>query len=195
MSNFKIEVNDRPVIAALNQLAAAGQDLTPAMRAIATTLLSQTEANFAAEAGPLGKWPAVKDKKRQGGKILQDTGRLAASVTPFWSANEAGIGSNAIYAAIHQIGGTIEKAAQSRMVRHRTDANGNLLRSGALGGKGLVFAKNSHKRAVGRWFEQGAHRIGIPARPYLPVGPNGTLQAGGENDVMDIIQGYLLGAG
>ncbi len=105
MTAFKIEVTDAPVIAALNKLAAAGRDLAPAMRAIATALLSQTEDNFDAESGPLGKWPAVKDKKRQGGKILQDTGRLAASVTPFWSATEAGVGSNVIYAAIHQLGG------------------------------------------------------------------------------------------
>lgn len=105
MTAFTIEIDENEVAAALSRLAAAGRDLTPAMRAIATALLSQTEDNFAAEAGPLGKWPALKDKKRQGGKILQDTGRLAASVTPYWSAAEAGIGSNAVYAAIHQLGG------------------------------------------------------------------------------------------
>lgn len=191
---FRIEIEDRAVIDALNRLAAAGRDLTPAMRAIATALLSQTEDNFSAEAGPLGKWPAVKDKKRQGGKILQDTGRLAASVTPFWSATEAGIGSNAVYAAIHQLGGTIGKAAQSRMVRHRVNAKGELLRSEALGGKGLVFAKKSHKRVAERWFEQGAHTITIPARPYMPVGPDGQLQAGMEDQALDAIQAHLLGA-
>lgn len=105
MTAFTIEIDENEVTAALGRLAAAAGDLTPAMRAIATALQSQTEDNFAAESGPLGKWPALKDKKRQGGKILQDTGRLAASVTPFWSAAEAGIGSNAIYAAIHQLGG------------------------------------------------------------------------------------------
>ena len=57
MSLFKIEINDRPVIEALNQLAA--------------------------EAGLLGKWSVVKDKKRQGGKILQDTGCLTFSVGMF----------------------------------------------------------------------------------------------------------------
>jgi phage gpG-like protein len=177
MSNFKIEINDRPVIEALNQLAAAGQDLTPAMRAISMALLSQTEANFAAEAGPLGKWPALAQStvegrvgkvagKTKGGwrkdgrlskgaagkaagmKILQDTGRLAASVTPFWSETEAGVGSNAIYAAIHQLGG---------------QAGRNL--------KSL-----------------------IPARPYLP-GTEAGLQDGMEERVLDTIQEYLLRGG
>lgn len=193
MTAFKIEINDRPVIEALNRLAESCDDLTPAMRAIATALQSQAEENFSAEAGPLGKWPALKDKKRQGGKILRDTDRLAASVTPFWSASEAGIGSNAVYAAIHQLGGTIDKAAQSRMVRHRVNAKGELLRSEALGGKGLVFAKNSHKRVAVRWFEQGAHTITIPARPYMPVGPDGQLQAGMEDQALDAIQAHLLG--
>lgn len=194
MTAFKIEIEDRLVADALKQLAKSCDDLTPAMRAIATALLSQTEANFSAESGPLGKWPALKDKKRKGGKILQDTGRLAASVTPFWSATEAGVGSNAIYAAIHQLGGSIDKAAQSRLVRHRTNAKGELLRSEALGGKGLVFAKNSHKRVAVRWFEQGAHSINIPARPFLPVLPGGSLQVGMEQQALDAIQAHLLGA-
>lgn len=192
---MKIEVHDGPVIDAMNRLLAESGDLTPAMREIALALESKTFDNFDAESGPLGKWPALKNpgEKRKGGKILQDTGRLAASVTPFWSATEAGIGSNAIYAAIHQLGGTIEKAAQSRMVRHRVNAKGELLRSDAFGGKGLVFAKNSHKRVAVRWFEQGAHTITIPARPFLPVFPDGRLQDGMEDQALDAIQAHLLG--
>jgi phage gpG-like protein len=115
----------------------------------------------------------VKDKKRAGGQILQDTGRLANSITPSSDADSATIGTNVIYAAIHQMGGKIAKPAQSRLVRHRTDRKGNLLRSGHMGGKGLIFAKDSHKNAVARWFEQGAHDIGMPPRPFLPVTPDG----------------------
>jgi phage virion morphogenesis protein len=148
MTAFTIEIDENEVTAALGRLAAAAGDLTPAMRAIATALQSQTEDNFAAESGPLGKWPALKNpgERRKGGKILQDTGRLAASVTPFWSAAEAGIGSNAVYAAIHQLGG---KA-----------------------GRGLKAA--------------------IPPRPYLPAFPDGRLQVGMEERVLDVIQDFLL---
>ena len=198
MAGFKIEIDDAPVMAAFNRLLAAVREAGPAIRAIAAVPARQTEDNFAAQSGPTGPWPALKAatlKGRRGkdGKMLQDTGRLAASVRPFHSATEAGIGTNVIYAAIHQLGGSIEKAAQSRLVRHRTDAKGNLLKSGALGGKGLVFAKDSHKRAVGRWFEQGAHTIDIPARPFLPVLPNRQLQAGLQDDILAILQKHLLG--
>ena len=52
-------------------------------------------------------------------------------------------------------------------MRHRTDAKGELLRSEHFGGKGLIFAKDKHKRALSRSFFVPAHTITIPARPYL----------------------------
>lgn len=182
MTALKIDIQAGAVTAALNRLAAAGQDLTPAMQAIAGVLARQTEDNFSAESGPLGKWPAVKDKKRRAGKILQDKGRLAGSVTPFWSATEAGIGTNVVYAAIHQLGGDIERAAYSGWVRLRTNAAGELLRQG---GKGhlAVFAKNSHKRAKSVRYTTSGHSIHIPARPYLP-GTAAGLQAGVEDAIV-----------
>ena len=40
-----------------------------------------------------------------GGQILQDTGQLAASITTSHDASSAAVGSNKVYAAIHQLGG------------------------------------------------------------------------------------------
>lgn len=154
---FKIEIDDRQVIDALNRLAAAGRDLTPAMRAIATALLSQTEANFAAESGPLGKWPELKPATRNArarkgkwpGKMLQmSAAGLASSVHAYATANEAGVGVGVIYAAIHQLGGPA--------------------------GRGLKSL--------------------IPPRPYLPALPDGQLQNGLEDEVIEVIQSYLLRA-
>ena len=193
MSDIKITVDDRGVSEALNRLAARGRDLSPVMKAIAALLHAKTEQNFAAQSGPLGAWPALKKpgKKRQGGMTLQDTGRLAASISVSSGADFAQVGSNAIYAAIHQFGGQIERAAYSKQVRHRTDAKGNLLKSEYLKGKGLIFAKDSHKRALTRWFEVGAHSINIPARPFLPFLQNGQLQTGVQASILDKINAYL----
>lgn len=178
MNGIDIQINDADILAAFSKLQRVSRDASPAMGAIAQILLADTESNFASESGPSGPWPKLKnpDKRRKGGKVLQDSGRLAASVTPFSSATESGIGSNVAYAAIHQLGGNIQRAAYSMMVRHRTDAKGNLMRTGHFNGKGLVFAKDSHKRAVARWFEVGEHAINIPARPYMPVTADGRLQ-------------------
>lgn len=174
MEPFVIDIPVDTATPELRRLIASIEKPEPAMRAIATALLSQGEANFAAESGPLGKWPAlaqatiekradrmaggVKGGKRKDGrlskkltgrmaamKILQDTGRLAASVTPFWSDTEAGVGSNAIQAAIQQLGG-----------------------------------------AAGR-----NHASLIPARPYLPATEDG-LQPEAAERVMDELQKFLL---
>ena len=194
MSDIKITVDDRGVTEALNQFVARGRDLSPVMKAIAALLQAKAEQNFAAQAGPLGAWPALKkpDKKRKGGMILQDTGRLAASISVASGADFAQVGTNAIYAAIHQFGGSIERAAYSKQVRHRTDANGNLLKSERFNGEGLIFAKDSHKRALTRWFEVGAHKIDIPARPFLPFLQNGQLQAGVQASILDKISAFLV---
>ena len=191
---IEIKIESGEVTAAFNRLLSLGEDMTPVMRAVSETLKDRTEENFAAQSGPLGAWPALKDKKRAGGKILQDTGRLAGSITAAYDDHSAMVGTNVIYAAIHQMGGAINKPAQSRLVRHRTDRKGNLLHSEHLGGKGLIFAKDSHKNAVARWFEQGAHDIDMPARPFLPVTPDGQLQDGLEEEIADILRGAIRNA-
>jgi phage gpG-like protein len=63
----------------------------------------------------------------------------------------------------------IHRAAGSVTVRHRTDAKGTLMRTDMFGGKGLIFAKASHKRVLMRKFSASEHDIRIPARPFLMV--------------------------
>jgi phage virion morphogenesis protein len=187
---IEIKINNNDVLNAFNRLLQLGNDLSPVMTIIAGKLKDQTKTNFATESGPLGKWPDRKDKKRIG-PILRDKGRLADNIFEGSDANSAWIGTNTVYAAIHQFGGAINKPAQSRLVRHRTDRKGNLMTSEHFGGKGLIFAKNSHKNAVQRWFEQGAHDINMPARPFLPVTPDGRLQDGMEEQIVEVIRAAL----
>jgi phage virion morphogenesis protein len=187
---FEIKVEAQNVMSMLDRLVHTGQDMSPVMRSISQELERQTVKNFAAEGRP--KWLGIKPRKgREGGSILQDSGQLAASITPSHDATSATIGSNKVYAAIHQLGGEINKPAQSRLVRHRTDAKGNLLRTEHFKGKGLIFAKDSHKRAVSRWFEQGAHTIHMPARPFLPIDAQGQLQPEAEENILGLVNDYL----
>jgi len=94
----------------LHELRKRLTDLTPVMRRIAAVMADQTANNFAHESGPLGKWPAIKppkNKRRTSPKILRDTGRLSSSITTRHDRRSATIGTNVIYAAIHQLGGEI----------------------------------------------------------------------------------------
>ncbi|MCG9965204.1 phage virion morphogenesis protein [Shewanella cutis] len=120
MNKVEIVLSDSPVLQILGSLLDKLDDLSEPMNDIAAVLESATEGAFEAEADPVTgqAWASLSDAylraspKRQGGKILQaSAGGLAASVTAdsgdFWAA----IGSNKIYAAIHQFGGTDDMPA------------------------------------------------------------------------------------
>lgn len=191
------EVKDSGVLALCQRLAGGFHNTTPLMRAIAGIFEAETEANFSAEGRPhwLGLAPStIRSRTKAGtwpGKMLQVSGGLAASIATRYSRNEARVGSNKVYAAVQQGGGRIERAAYSTKVRHRTDAKGELLRTGHFKGKGLVFAKDSHKRVRTRWFEVAAHSIDIPARPYLPFDAAGNMQPSTEQKVIGQANDYL----
>ena len=75
------------------------------MRGIATELLSMTEENFESEGWGGQRWKQSRRAADEGGKTLQKSGQLAASLTTQVSSNYALIGSNKKYAAIHHLGG------------------------------------------------------------------------------------------
>lgn len=120
MNKVEIVLSDSPVLQVLGSLLDKLDDLSEPMNDIAAVLESATEGAFEAETDPVTgqAWQSLSDAylkanpKRQSGKILQvSAGGLAASVTAdsgdFWAA----IGSNKIYAAIHQFGGTNDMPA------------------------------------------------------------------------------------
>lgn len=194
---FKAEVKDDGVKALLQRLAGGYHNTTPLTRAIAGIFEAETEANFNAQGRPawMGLAPAtIRQRTRNGswpGNILQVSGQLAASVHSAYTRNEARIGSNKKYAAIQHFGGKINRAAYSTKVRHRTNAQGELLRTDHFKGKGLVFAKDSHKRVKERWFEVAAHSFDIPARPYFPFDAAGNLQPSTRDKVISQANNYL----
>lgn len=111
---FKVEVKIQA--AGLEALMHRLQRPEPLMRGISLELRSLAEKAFAAEGSP-EKWASLSNRTisaraKRGqwpGRILQVSGKLAASVSPFSSGAEAGIyagsGPSAKYAAIHQFGG------------------------------------------------------------------------------------------
>lgn len=198
---YEIKIEAGNASGTLGQIERGTREMTPLARSISVELSSQVEANFAAEGRP--KWLGLKpstiaNRTRRGtwpGMIMQESGQLAASYMPGYDSDSAWIGSNKVYAAIQNFGGDINKAAQSRLVRHRTDTKGNLLRTEHFNGKGLIFAKDSHKRAASRWFEQGAHTIHITARPVLPLDAQSNLQPHAEESILRIASDYLSNLG
>lgn len=186
---IELRGNSAQIDGALQRLALAAVNASPLMHTIAGIMHDEVEENFAQEGRP--KWMGLSPKtlkRKKGTKILQESGQLAASIQQGANSQSAWVGSNKVYAAIQNNGGKIDRAAYSTKVRHRTDAKGNLLRTEHFNGKGLIFAKDSHKRALTRWFEVGAHSINLPARPFLMISP------GGENRILSAVSSYLSAA-
>lgn len=98
---------------ALQAAIAAGLDLTPAMRDIAGELEDSARASFENERSPIGiPWKKSARAAKDGGQTLTLSGDLRNSLASNWGKDfaEAGpeaSGGAAVYAAIHQFGGTI----------------------------------------------------------------------------------------
>lgn len=143
---------------ALSRTLARVTNARPMFENIGMAMVNSTLHRFDSGTAPDGSvWPPSIRALTTGGKTLVLTSRLMRSIT--YIAGDAGVqvGSNVVYAAIHQFGGAIEQAARSAVLNFRR------LRSGATRFAKAGRATFSQKREI------GAHTINIPARPYLGV--------------------------
>ena len=116
MSDFiEIRLDNKELQQALNKLAEKASNLRPLMKNIAGIFEDSVEENFEQQGRP--KWeglkkPTIERRVKKGywpGKILQMRGELAASITSNYDENSATVGTNKVYAAIHQFGGEAGK--------------------------------------------------------------------------------------
>tara|TARA_E500000318_G_scaffold46673_6_gene44011 strand:+ start:1239 stop:1748 length:510 start_codon:yes stop_codon:yes gene_type:complete len=129
------------VVAALSQIDIGNRDTTPMMDEIGAAMVASTQLRFEDEKDPDGNpWPPSIRAKAEGGQTLTNRARLRQSQTHNASERKVEWGTDLIYAAIHQLGGTIR----------------------AKGGGKLKF------KIPGGGFAQ-VDQVTIPARPYLGV--------------------------
>ena len=77
-----------------------------AMEEIGEMLTSSTVERFDTSTAPDGTpWPVSQRAEREGGKTLVDTGRMRGSIGYEASPDQVVVGSNLVYARIHQLGG------------------------------------------------------------------------------------------
>jgi len=115
-----------------------------------------------------GQGPYPVDRHRLGERSHQLRGS-ARTTEPVIEGNQvtSSIGSQVIYAGIHEFGGVIHHAARQVTVRLRTDRQGNLIRQ--PGHEHLaMFARTSHKRAKEVKSQAPAYDVQMPARaPFM----------------------------
>lgn len=167
---IQVSINSRRVREALQALAERAMDSTPVMRDVSGVLLDAAQRAFLDQADPTtgAKWPALATSTVQArgsdGPILRLSGQLMTSLQTEHGADYAVVGTNKVYAAIHQFGGTI----RPHDIRPRH-------------GKALAF----NGVVVGRVRHPGAT---IPARPFLGLGESDA------EEVVDLVQTYLRAA-
>lgn len=111
--DIKINIDDQSLQDTLARLVERGEDLSPAMQAIADALADGIEESFLNQASPGGKpWhplspDTIEERKKKGywpGDILKRTGRLVTSIHSSYGKHHAIAGTNTVYAPTHQFG-------------------------------------------------------------------------------------------
>lgn len=162
-SAVRLEVSDAEVRQMLASQATLGTaDLMPRL---GEYFQEATQRRFATQTAPDGTpWVALSPKYARRKKYAKDRvltlrGYLRRSIAYHVDGpDSAEVGTGMAYAAIHQFGGTIQQAAQSRQTRYRSVAGR------------VLFAKSSHKKATTRWVDRPAYQTSIPARPFMGIG-------------------------
>ena len=163
-ASLTISLKDRQLLVRLDDVA-KGADTKPLMSRFGEYFQKGTQDRFTTQTAPDGNaWAPLspgylKRKKKNSTLILTLNAYLRRSIHyQVLGSDTVAWGSNLVYAAIHQNGGTIAQAPQSRLTRFRD-----------VGGR-TQFAKNRHKKGVTeRWVTRGAYDAQMPARPYLGV--------------------------
>lgn len=149
MAGATLEITFQPgrTVTAVAALLASSRNPTPLLRAIGTGLLRNTQDRFEAETAPDGAaWTPLNAwylTFKRGPGILRGAGMrggLQGSLVMDTEAGAVRIGSNKIYAAVHQFGATIEPKNP----------------------RGMLVIKDYKGNARGK-----ARSVTVPARPYL----------------------------
>jgi phage virion morphogenesis protein len=174
VAEFVVTFDAAGATTAFKYIADRAANLTPAMDEIEQMLLTSTDQRFEAETDPAGhRWtplaPSTSKRKAAAGRerILQWSTRLRRSVTGKHDAHSVTIGTNVIYAAIQQFGGTIARPEREATVRLRNVSKMN--KAGDARINVVRFAKASHKKARSVDVNIPAHDIRLPARPLIGI--------------------------
>lgn len=107
--SMNVEMDDLDLQKMLNGLLSMGQNLSPVLDDVGAHIETSTKERFETNIAPDGTpWKQSRRAAADGGKTLLDHGHLRDSIQRAPATDdEVVIGTNLIYAAIHQFGGVI----------------------------------------------------------------------------------------
>ncbi len=174
MPGAKITVGNADIDRKLGAILDRLDDPAPLYRDIAELLLNSTRERFLSQTDPTGaSWaPLSKDylksAEKRGSRFPTAIGRLNGylfgQLVAQSSADRAEVGSNRVYAAMFQFGGTSFAGQRAGSVRLATDSAGKLLRNKR---GGAVFASSKSADFVHRAFATGYYEASVAGRAFL----------------------------
>ncbi len=164
---IEIRVDDTGFRESLRRLSDRTSDLRPALRLIGEYLLRSTEERFnrqgpAPDGTPWAPLKAATLRRKKHAKILTESGHLRGSIRyQLIGANAVAVGTNKVYGAIHQLGGSVEHESREAVLHFKKWKRGK--------NKGKTTFAKAGKAHFGQKALIGPYTARIPARPFLGV--------------------------
>lgn len=176
MADNGVKIIDNGVRDALGKLRRAlpsDGTMLPAMQGMGRVLKTGAQLRFRSTTGPGGTaWEKSWRAKNEGGQTLSLSRRLRGSITWVAEAAKVEVGTNVVYAAIHQFGGTIRAkngpflsipvTPAARAAGSPRNMAGLHVATTLKGQYILVDQKGTTQYLL-------RHQVTIPARPFLGV--------------------------
>lgn len=196
VAELKVDIQSQEVRAGFDRLRRAlplGGDMTRPMTSIGRVLKTAAQMRFRSTSGPDGReWLQSRRAREEGGQTLSLSRRLRNSLTYAATRDSVAVGTNVVYAAIHQFGGIIRAksgpflaipiTAAARAAGSPRNMQGLAIAQSLKGQFMLVDSKTGTVHFLLR------RQVTMPARPFLGV------SSGDESSVLRVLQDHLEGA-
>ena len=190
-STFTLKIDDAGAGQELRRLADLG-DTREVLPRLGEYLQRATKGRFKSQTAPDGTaWAPLSSayarrKKYQKDKILTLRGYLRSTIRyQVEDSRSVSVGTDRPYGRIHQLGGTIDFAARSQVVRLRRV---RITREDGSSFTAVRFAKAKHRRAEQQWGTNATGwQVNMPARPFLG------LSAEDQTALADILRDWAAG--
>lgn len=147
---LKIEAKSLPSVArGVEELARRAEDPAPLMDEIGSLLTTSTIDRFERERAPDGQpWlPSIRARE-EGGQTLTESARLRTSITHRVGNRSVEIGTNVVYAAVHQLGATI-RAKHAKALRFKVGGRFATVKQVTIPARPFLGVSAGDERAIG----------------------------------------------
>lgn len=188
----RVDIKDGGVRDALRRLQLGlplGGTMQPAMERVGRALKTGVQMRFRTTSGPDGRqWEKSFRAQTEGGQTLSLTRRLRNSITYEADRQSVAVGTNVIYAAIHQFGGTIRAKNGPFLaipVTPEARAAGSPRNMDGLHVATTLAGQYMLVDHAGRTQYLLRQQVTIPARPFLGVGDDD------RTEIQGVVERYL----